>query len=134
MSVRTFPSEDSSSRQQRAEETVITDVRTIEGASFNLPDDVTVFEVDLINERGETRENVTIIPRILFESTKDVQYRHDFGIVGKYTRALVEESEEAFDELILGIQQKRRELNEERLRVQEADSRLLHTTADIKGF
>jgi len=25
-------------------------------------------------------------------------------------------------------------LNEERLRVQEADSRLLHTTADIKGF
>jgi len=133
MSVRTFPSEDSESRQNRAENTTITDVRTIEGAAFDLPDDVTVFEVDLVNERGAVRENVTIIPRILFESTKDVQYRHDYGIIGKYTRALANVSETAREELRAGIRQKRTELQQEQRHVREADSRLLHTTHDIFG-
>ena len=133
MSVRTFPSEDSESRQNRAENTTITDVRTIEGEAFDLPDDVTVFEVDLVNERGAVRENVTIIPRILFESTKDVQYRHDYGIVGKYTRALANVSETARAELRAGIKQKRSELHQEQRQVREADSRLLHTTHDIFG-
>ena len=133
MSVRTFPSEDSESRQNRAENTTITDVRTIEGEAFDLPDDVTVFEVDLVNERGAVRENVTIIPRILFESTKDVQYRHDYGIVGKYTRALANVSETAREELRAGIRQKRNELHQEQRQVREADSRLLHTTHDIFG-
>ncbi len=133
MSVRTFPSEDSESRQDRAENTTITDVRTIEGEAFDLPDDVTVFEVDLVNERGAVRENVTIIPRILFESTKDVQYRHDYGIVGKYTRALANVSETAREELRAGIRQKRNELHQEQRQVREADSRLLHTTHDIFG-
>jgi hypothetical protein len=75
-------------RQDRADNTTITAIREID-ASARSATDPRVFEVDLINERGEVRENVTIIPRLLYESTKDVQYRGDSGIIGKYTRALV---------------------------------------------
>ena len=83
MSVSEFPSEDSETRQRRAEQTNITEVRTISGEAFGVPDDYTVYEVDLVNDSGESRENVVIIPRILFENTKDVQHRHEAGIVGK---------------------------------------------------
>lgn len=134
MSVREFPSEDSESRQERAEQTTITEVRTISGEQFGVPDDTTVFEVDLVNERGESRENVVIIPRILFENTKDVQHRHSEGIVGKYSRALAMESDEARDELLAGISDRRDDIQEEMGVLREKDSRLLHTQADLNGL
>lgn len=134
MSVRSFPSEDSESRKERADQTTITEVRTIEGDEFGIPDDYTVYEVDLINEQGETRENVTIIPRILFENTKDVQHRHDKGIVGKYTLALAEESDEARSELLTGIEEKRNETQESIKELKNKDSRLLHTQAELDGL
>jgi hypothetical protein len=134
MSVSEFPSEDSETRQSRAEQTDITEVRTISGEAFGVPDDYTVFEVDLVNEAGETRENVVIIPRILFENTKDVQHRHEAGIVGKYSRALAMENETARDELVAGIREKRADVSEEIRRLKEKDSRLLHTQADLDGL
>jgi len=128
MSVSEFPSKDSATRQQRAEQTQITDIRTIDGENFNA--DLTVYEVDLVNERGEVRENVTIVPEILFENTKDVQHRHESGIVGKYTRALAMTDDEACDLLFQGIRRKRDELQDKILRLKEKDSRLLHTRID----
>ena len=132
MSVREFPSEDSETRQRRAEQTDITDIRTIDGDAFGA--DVTVFEVDAVNEDGEIRENITIVPEILFENTKDVQHRHEAGIVGKYSRALAMESDEARDLLLEGIRAKRDETQDEIRRLQEKDSRLLHTQADLGGI
>jgi len=128
MSVNEFPSEDSYTRQQRAEQTQITDIRTIDGEPFGA--DVTVYEVDLVNERGEVRENVTIVPEILFENTKDVQHRHDAGIVGKYTRALVMADDEAHDLLLQGIRQKRDNIRDKISRLKEKEARLLHTRID----
>lgn len=132
MSVSEFPSEDSETRQTRAEQTQITEIRTIDGDAFGA--DVTVYEVDLVNEEGEVRENVTIVPEILFENTKDVQHRHEAGIVGKYSRALAMESDEARELLIEGIRSKRQETQEEIRRLKEKDSRLLHTQADLDGL
>lgn len=132
MSVSEFPSEDSETRQRRAEQTDITEIREIDGAQFGA--DVTVYEVDLVNEDGETRENVTIVPEILFENTKDVQHRHEAGIVGKYSRALAMESSEARDLLLEGIRRQRESVQEDIRRLQEKDSRLLHTQADLNGL
>lgn len=134
MSVSQFPSEDSETRQTRAEQTDITEVRTISGDAFGVPDEYTVYEIDLVNERGETRENVVIIPRILFENTKDVQHRHEAGIVGKYSHALAMESDEAREELLTGIREKRDEVREEIRYLKEKDSRLLHTQANLDGI
>lgn len=134
MSVREFPSEDTRTRQERAEQTDILEVRTIDGEGFGVQPETTVYEVDLVNEEGETRENVVIIPRILFENTKDVQYRHEAGIVGKYTRALAMENEQAREELLLGIDLKRDEIRREIQTLKEKDSRLLHTKADLNGL
>jgi len=134
MSVSEFPSEDSETRQSRAEQTDITEVRTISGEAFGVPSDYTVYEVDLVNEDGETRENVVIIPRILFENTKDVQHRHEAGIVGKYTLALCQESDEARDLLISGIKSKRNETQEKIRELKERDSRLLHFQAEVGGI
>lgn len=133
MSVRSHPSEDSTTRQERAEQCVIQDVRTIDGDEFGV-DDATVYEVDLLNENGESRENVTIIPNILFENTKDVQHRHEKGIVGKYSRALALENEQARDELLSAIREKRSAVQDDILELQEKDSRLLHTLADLDGL
>lgn len=132
MSVREFPSEDSDTRQRRAEQTDVTDVRTIDGEQFGA--DVTVFEIDVVNESGEVRENITIVPEILFENTKDVQHRHEAGIVGKYSRALAMESDEARDLLLQGIRAKREETQEQIRTLKEKDSRLLHTQADLDGL
>lgn len=133
MSVREHPSEDSSTRQERAEECDILDVRVIDGDEFGV-DDATVYEIDVVNEDGYERENVTVIPRILFENTKDVQHRHDAGIVGKYSRALAMESDEARQELLDGIANKREETQDEIQRLKQKDSRLLHTQADLDGL
>lgn len=132
MSVREFPADDSSTRQTRAEQTDVTDIRTIDGDAFG--SDVTVFEVDAVNEEGDIRENITIVPEILFENTKDVQHRHEAGIVGKYSRALAMESDEARELLLEGIRAKREETQEEIRRLKEKDSRLLHTQADLDGI
>ncbi len=131
--VREFPSEDSQSRQERAEQTTITDIRVIDGDSFGV-EDATVYELDLINDSGERRENVTVIPSILFESTKDVQHRHEYGIVGKYTRALAMEHDEARTEVLDAIRQKREATQEDIRSLKEKDSRLLHTLSDLQGL
>lgn len=133
MSVRNFPSEDSTTRQERAEQTTIEDIRIIDGDEFGV-EDATVYELDLINESGERRENVTVIPSILFESTKDVQHRHEYGIVGKYTRALAMENDEAREEVLTAIRQKRDSVQEDIRDLKEKDSRLLHTQADLGGI
>lgn len=132
MSVREHPSEDSETRQYRAEQTDVTDIRKISGDQFGA--DVTVFEVDVINESGYVRENITIVPEILFENTKDVQHRHEAGIVGKYSRALALESDEARDLLLEGISQARDEAQQEIERLEQKDARLLHTQADLNGL
>ena len=134
MSVREFPSVDSETRQDRANECTITDIRVIDGEQFNISADATVYEVDLVNERGLTRENLTIIPRILFESTKDVQHRHEFGIVGKYSRALADESEQAKQELIEGVRERRDNISSQMTDLRQEDGRLLHTLADLNGL
>jgi len=134
MSVREFPSVDSETRQDRAEECTIIDIRVIDGEQFNISADTTVYEVDLVNERGLTRENLTIIPRILFESTKDVQHRHEYGIVGKYSRALADESEQAEQELVRGIKERRANISSQITDLREKDGRLLHTLADLNGL
>lgn len=138
MSVREFPSADSETRQNRADACTVTDIRVIDGAQFagdtQTPYQHTVYEIDLINERGLARENVTIIPRILFESTKDVQHRHEFGIVGKYSRALALESEEARSELLEGVRERRENIADQMVELREKDSRLLHTQADLNGL
>jgi hypothetical protein len=132
MSVREFPAEDSSTRQERAEQIQITDIREIEGDTFGA--DVTVYEIDAVNEDGETRENVTIVPEMLFENTKDVQHRHEYGIVGKYSRALALEDEQAKELLLGGIRNKRDSVLEQVRSLKEKDSRLLHTQADLGGL
>lgn len=131
MSVREHPSADTESRQSRAEQTTIHAVREIAGENFGVADEFTVYEVDLTNEQGETRENVVIIPRILFENTKDVQYRHEQGIVGKYSLALAEVSDQAKEELAAGIEDKRDELHDEMVDHRETDSRLLNFQVEI---
>lgn len=134
MSASEFPSEASADRQERAKQCTILDTRIIEGKNFGFPDEFTVYELDLINDRGETRENVTIIPRVLFENTKDVQHRHDDGIVGKYSRALAMENDQAEEALLAGIEDRRDEIQEEMSELRSADSRLLHTAADLNGL
>lgn len=132
--VREHPSEDSSTRQERAEAVTLEDVRTIDGDEFGVSPEVTVYELDLRNEDGALRQNVTVIPSILFESTKDVQHRHEYGIVGKYTRALALQNEQARQEVLDAIEQKRESVQEEISTLSEKDSRLLHTQADLDGL
>lgn len=134
MSVREYPSVDSKTRHERATNCNIIDVRTISGDTFAVLDEFTVYEVDLINEQGSARDNVTIIPRILFENTKDVQYRHEKGIIGKYSLALAQESDEAREELLAGIREKRQELRDKSKELDSKDSRLLHTEVELGGL
>lgn len=128
---REFPAEDSESRMRRAEQCVVLEVREIGADGFDVSDETTVYEIDVLNEDGELRENVTIIPRILFESTKDVQYRHEYGVVGKYTYALCMEDDGAREELQDGIEEKRDEIHDELAFLREKSSRLLHTACDL---
>lgn len=111
-------------RQDRAQKCVILDVREIDGNAFDVNDDTIVYEMDLLNERGERRENVVVIPRILFENTKDVQYRHDNGVVGKYTRALAMHNDKARQQLLQGVEEKLGEVSEELTQIQEKRNNL----------
>lgn len=123
------PAQDSFDRTDRAYNTDILDVRVIDPEWFD--GDATVYELDLENERGETRENVVVIPKVLYENTNDVRYRHSAGIVGKYTRALAMENEQAATELREGIDKRRKEIQENIKQLKEKDSRLLHTIVDL---
>jgi hypothetical protein len=131
--VREFPSEDSRTRQERAEQTDILSIREIDGEEFGVSANTTVYEVDLINEEGDRRDNVVIIPSILFENTKDVQHRHESGIVGKYTLALCQESEQAKNETLVAIREKRDEVQSKIKELKEKDSRLLHFKSELNG-
>jgi hypothetical protein len=71
---------------------------------------------------------------VLFESTKDVQHRHEYGIVGKYSRKLALENEQAMSELLDGISDRRSEFQSEIQTLKEKDARLLHTQADLNGL
>lgn len=112
-----------STRQKRAEEVELTDVRRISE---------TVWEVDLINDQGQRRENVTIVPSDLYSPTKDMQYRGPRGIVDKYIRALAMENDDARQQLITAIQKRRNEVQEEISHLREKDSNLLQAQADIE--
>lgn len=75
-------------------------------------DGATVWEVDAINEEGEERENLTLVPRIRYSSTNDMRYRYGEGVVDKYLLALAREREDARDELLAGINEERNEIEE----------------------
>lgn len=124
--VREFPSEDSRTRQERAENIDVLDVREI-------GNDPTVYEVDAINEQGEERDNIVIIPSLRFENTKDVQHRGELGVVGKYTRALVTQNDQAFEELAESIRSARDDIQEQVRFLKRKEARLLHTINDINN-
>lgn len=132
--VRDYPSQDASSRMDRAENITITDVRVITGERFGVPDDVTVYELDALNENGQVRENITVIPSMLFENTKDLQYRHSFGVVGKYSLALAMDNEQAHEELVSAIRELREQVQGEIRDLKAKESRLLHAQAELSGL
>lgn len=115
------------SRQERAEEISFHAVREISNG-----DGPTVFEVDATNERGELRENLTLIPGIRYEATKDVRYRHDEGVIGKYTRRLCQVDEQAREELLDFIEEEREELQEKITELSEKDTRLMVAAVEAK--
>lgn len=129
MSAREFPSQDSKSRMERAEQVEIIDIREIDGSTFGI--DATVYELDLLNEDGERRDNMVVIPRILFENTKDVQHRHDKGVIGKYSLALAQASDAAKEELLAGIDDKANEVSEQLRELRQKDSRLRNFKVDV---
>lgn len=97
-------------RQERAEQIKLTDVRRISE---------TIWEVDAINEDGESRENLTIIPERIYSPTKDMQHRGPKGVVGKYIRALALEDAEARDQLNAAIRERRDRIRAEISDLQE---------------
>jgi len=109
-----------STRQERAEQIRFEDIRRIPQG-----DGPTVFEVDAVNEEGHLRENLTLIPGIRYEATKDVRYRHSEGVVGKYTLALCREDSTAREELRDFIEEERAEIDEALTRLTEKDTQLL---------
>lgn len=114
-------------RQERAEEISFEDIRRISQG-----DGPTVYEVDAVNEEGYLRENLTLIPGIRYEATKDVRYRHDEGVIGKYTRALIREDETAREELLAFIEEERDELQEKITELSEKDTRLMVAAVEAK--
>lgn len=91
-------------RVERARDCSVKDVRVIEGDDYGV--DVTVYEADFVNEDGQPRDNIVIIPSILFENTKDVQFRHDDGVVGKYSLCLAQERDDVADALSRALEQR----------------------------
>jgi hypothetical protein len=90
--------------------------------------------VDLLNEAGNRRENVTIIPSRIYSPSKDMQHRGPKGVVGKYIRALAMESDEAREQLITAIRERRDRIQGEIADLKEEDSNLLHAQADLNGL
>lgn len=112
----------SAKRQERAEQVTLLDVRRISDE---------VWEVDLVNDRGESRENVTIIPNRIYSPSKDMQHRGKNGHVGKYIRALALENEDAREQLENAIEERRNRIQEEISSLKEKDSNLLHAQVDL---
>lgn len=91
-----------------------------------------VYVGDFVNERGERRENVVLIPSKIFSSSEDMLYRSAEGYVGKYLLAAAEtDSEfnerlsEAIDDRIEHLESKL-EQSDEQKKLREA----LDTTQD----
>lgn len=121
----TLPKTASDQRQERAEQVTLTDVRRISEE---------VWEVDLINEAGKVRENVTIIPSRIYSPTKDMQHRGPKGVVGKYIRALAMENDEAREQLLGAIRERRNRIQGEIRDLKEEESNLLHAQADLNDL
>lgn len=120
-----MPKTASDSRQERAEQVTLLDVRRISDE---------VWEVDLLNEAGNRRENVTIIPSRIYSPSKDMQHRGPKGIVGKYIRALAIANDEAHDQLLDAIRERRNRIQGEIRDLKEEHSNLLHAQADLNGM
>lgn len=120
-----MPKTASDARQERAEQVTILETRRISDE---------VWEVDLINEAGNERENVTIIPSRIYSPTKDMQHRGPKGVVGKYIRALAMENDEAHSQLMTAIEERRERIQGEIRDLKEEESNLLHAQADLDGI
>ena len=112
-----MPRTASKGRQKRAQQVTILESRRISEE---------VWEVDLINDSGEERDNVTIIPSRIYSPTKDMQHRGPKGIVGKYLLALAEEEEEAHQQLVDAIEERRERIQGEISDLKEEEANLLH--------
>lgn len=117
-----MPQTASGERQERAEQITITEIRRISDE---------VWEVDCINESGEVRENLTIIPSRIYSPSKDMQHRGPKGVVGKYIRALAMEDDEAHDQLRTAIEERRDRIQGEIQDLKEEEANLLHAQADL---
>jgi len=120
-----MPKTASDARQERAEQVTIVESRRVTDK---------VWEVDLINDNGDMRENVTIIPSRIYSPSKDMQHRGPKGIVGKYIRALAMEDEDAHEQLMDGIRERRERIQGEIRDLKEEESNLLHAQADLDGI
>lgn len=118
------PQTASAERQDRAEDITVLDTRRISED---------VWEMDCINDRGESREEMTLIPSDIYENTKDSRYRGPQGVVGKYLRALAQEDEDAREALQEAIRQRRDEVQSEIRALKREDSHLLHSQHDLGG-
>lgn len=118
-----MPKTASSRRQERAENITILESRRISEE---------VWEVDVINEDGHERENLTIIPNRIYSPTKDMQHRGPKGIVGKYIRALAMHDDEARSKLTTAIKERRERIQGEISDLKEEESNLLHAQADLE--
>jgi len=117
-------------RVARAEQIEVTDIRRIDGTAF-VDDMPTVYEVDFVNDRGETRENLTIIPGILYEATHDVRFRHEQGVVGKYTIALANADTQAKRELVAAINTRRSSFTDEIDQLVDADTEYVQVLTQL---
>lgn len=107
----------STSRHERAKNITILDTRRISDE---------VWEIDVINDAGEERENITIIPSRIYSPTKDMQHRGPKGVVGKYIQALAMENDEAKEQLALAIEERIERIDNEISDLKE-EKRNLHS-------
>lgn len=117
-----IPRTASKSRKRRAQQITILESRRISEE---------VWEVDCINDSGEERENVTIIPSRIYSPTKDMQHRGPKGIVGKYLLALAEENEEAHEQLVDAIKERRERIQGEIEDLKEEETNLLQAQLSL---
>lgn len=110
-------------RQERAEQIRITDVRRISDE---------VWEIDCLNDDGEVRENMTIIPSQIYSPTKDMQHRGPNGVVGKYIRALAMENFEAREKLLDAIEERTESIEKEIRQLKGEVGRLKQAESDLK--
>jgi len=115
----------STRRQERAQNIDVTDLRRI---------NETVWEMDCINDNGDRRENITLIPSERYSPTKDMQHRGPKGIVGKYLRTLAMESDDARRQLRECIEDERAEIQAKVHRLKEEEANLLHSEGDLDSM